>query len=367
MATQDFFELLKAYEERPNLMLYPALVPEPMNYMERVMADGRVTPLELITELFPGEQETPPSAVGAFRLSESGLLERSYQGSSGLSLSWEEPLVVVAHCFPYEDGEGVELSLSMRQRGAPYTEPWLRVRTVWPVDGVDTRALSVKQVYALYMRPADFQGLWRLLQTASRLHGDVRALPDVFDDEVEPQQLNVMSSEGEVMVCVACGATAVGLLGPEAYHCYVCGYEGGEGYARYQVNKRRAMYAELPYSQRRALALEDLQSAWHDVETALKFRWDNHDMAMSDNFNVLWEGVEPGRMGEESKQYLIQCFRSLEEVALKLPERAEAVAEIMAQRDRYLSVNETRCLELQGKLKLLIDSVPRLQPRSVED
>ncbi len=57
--------------------------------------------------------------------------------------------------------------------------------------------------------------------------------------------------------CVACDSTELDILGPQAYRCQMCDYEGGDGYADYQRSLEREQYRDLdvPELQRRAMSI----------------------------------------------------------------------------------------------------------------
>lgn len=61
--------------------------------------------------------------------------------------------------------------------------------------------------------------------------------------------------------CVACDGTDVTLLGPAAYRCNACGYEGGDGLAALHRAEREAAFARMPEAARRASARGDLEEA----------------------------------------------------------------------------------------------------------
>ena len=61
--------------------------------------------------------------------------------------------------------------------------------------------------------------------------------------------------------CVACDSTDVEELGPDAYRCRACGYEGGSGLARMIEQQRRAAFDRMGPEQRRKSARKDLDDA----------------------------------------------------------------------------------------------------------
>ncbi|MEL6178604.1 MAG: hypothetical protein AAFS10_06605 [Myxococcota bacterium] len=61
--------------------------------------------------------------------------------------------------------------------------------------------------------------------------------------------------------CVACEGTDVTLLGPAAYRCNTCGYEGGDGLATLQRQQRNASFAQMTEAERLSSARRDLHEA----------------------------------------------------------------------------------------------------------
>lgn len=61
--------------------------------------------------------------------------------------------------------------------------------------------------------------------------------------------------------CVACDSRDLTELGPSAYRCNLCGYEGGSGMAALQQGKREAVWETWTVTQRFDSARGDLQEA----------------------------------------------------------------------------------------------------------
>ena len=66
-------------------------------------------------------------------------------------------------------------------------------------------------------------------------------------------------SEGDQ--CVACEGRNVTLLGPAAYRCNDCGYEGGDGWAARAQAERAAAIRQMPVERRHASARQHLLEA----------------------------------------------------------------------------------------------------------
>jgi len=61
--------------------------------------------------------------------------------------------------------------------------------------------------------------------------------------------------------CVACDSADVTSLGPGAYRCNACGYEGGSGLAAMQEQNRLAQFDQMSPDERRESAQKDLLEA----------------------------------------------------------------------------------------------------------
>lgn len=61
--------------------------------------------------------------------------------------------------------------------------------------------------------------------------------------------------------CVSCGERSLTSLGPNAYRCNACGYEGGSGLKAIQEAAHHARIDALSPQERRASGLRDLQEA----------------------------------------------------------------------------------------------------------
>lgn len=70
-----------------------------------------------------------------------------------------------------------------------------------------------------------------------------------------------LNSDADDSTCVACDGTDVTELGPGAYRCNACGYEGGSGFADLQRSQDRAKVDALSPAQRKASARSDLENA----------------------------------------------------------------------------------------------------------
>lgn len=72
---------------------------------------------------------------------------------------------------------------------------------------------------------------------------------------------NAMREVSDGQQCVACDSPNTTLVGPAAYRCQDCGYEGGDGWAALARQKREAGFAQMSPEQRRESAKRDLIEA----------------------------------------------------------------------------------------------------------
>lgn len=85
--------------------------------------------------------------------------------------------------------------------------------------------------------------------------------------------------------CAACGSTMRHALGPGAYRCAGCGYEGGPGWAALRDRRQMLRHAELDAGARTQAIFDDLSFARRQLLTATD--------------RLEWIGVEWLEMGEE--------------------------------------------------------------------
>ncbi len=347
MDNLDFFEILDEFAAQPGLWLYPAIVPAPKGYVDRIMADGEVTVGEIFTEMIPPEQPEPPEPASALIITKEGMYEEIVMGSRRGGIRWDEPLIVQVCCWPYEDGSGTEVSFSLRQRGAPHTTPWLHMRTLYPSDAVRTAQLNTKQVYAPYLPPTQAQRLWTLLDTAASIHGHRPRQP--FTRHPEDAELEALVSQGPRAECVACGSTAVIFVAPQAYQCYNCGHEGGEGFDDYRERQERQQYAQMPLPVRRTLTLKDLRSAYDDITSASQ----ESDWRFPSD-----RDLNPKPVGFEASRTMLSRYKTFEAIGAamnKTPEYNQLLQPLLDFKPKCIGSN--RAKEMADMIKDVYDRI----------
>ncbi len=76
------------------------------------------------------------------------------------------------------------------------------------------------------------------------------------------RRLNAPDVDGE---CISCQSTALDVLGPDAYRCRDCGYEGGAGLAAIAERNAAAAFAGRDPAERQQVALQRLHDALHSL------------------------------------------------------------------------------------------------------
>lgn len=61
--------------------------------------------------------------------------------------------------------------------------------------------------------------------------------------------------------CIACDSTTISPLGPRAYLCESCGYEGGSGYKQYRAQAQKKRIERLSPRDQVSSAIKDLKEA----------------------------------------------------------------------------------------------------------
>ena len=245
--------------------------------------------------------------------------------------------------WPYDDEAHGELTLSLVQQGGREA---IRVRTVWLRDAV-TDAVQRQQSQAPFMDPESFASLWRTLSRYVAAHGlDV---PRGLSLEVEPSDLRKLSSLGEAPYCIACGSYRLTLMGPGAYRCMACGYEGGDGLAAQVEAERQVALASEPPEAREAAALRDLFEAERLLSTA----------------RSALAGLEGGGPLDIATEYLLSARRLLRDACYRAHWVEEELGAALDARDLAweASVEDdwraTRARQVQD-LELLGDALSRL-------
>ncbi|MBH25362.1 MAG: hypothetical protein CMH57_13105 [Myxococcales bacterium] len=136
------------------LPLVSSLDPAPLSVLERLMgASDGVVPMGAL-------------ALDGARLSERG----PGAGATVASVDLEEPFVASITVWPLALGQ-VEVAVSLRNRGAPATEPSITVKSRLAQEQVSGH-LPVQQEAGAWLKPADFERLWGHLCYHASLHGD---------------------------------------------------------------------------------------------------------------------------------------------------------------------------------------------------
>jgi len=103
--------------------------------------------------------------------------------------------------------------------------------------------------------------------------------------------------------CVSCGSTSVTMLGPNAYRCDQCGYEGGSGVAAKRAQDQLDWIAQMDPALRQESGVKDL----HEARTLL--------------LSTLGSGVTIGESGAAigtAQSNLAQAKQHLQQASLKL-------------------------------------------------
>lgn len=140
--------------------------------------------------------------------------------------------------------------------------------------------------------------------------------------------------------CLVCDSTDLHLLGPNAYRCLSCGYEGGPGYAAYLDNQRRARITALEPVERQAFARQRLDAArnlangadpdWARRNSAVSAANAAADLVLDAALSLAHQrGVD--RQAEEDQEIvelvgqLLEAQRELDDAYLALDQQSQIV------------------------------------------
>ncbi|MEL6178533.1 MAG: DUF3592 domain-containing protein, partial [Myxococcota bacterium] len=108
--------------------------------------------------------------LGGLHVSEgTRLVEHNALGQEVAGVELEDPFAVSVVVWPLAYGL-VEVSVSVRNRGAPATTRSVSLKTQLPQERVSGQ-ISVQQETGAWLAPADFDRLWSLLQVHASLQG----------------------------------------------------------------------------------------------------------------------------------------------------------------------------------------------------
>ena len=114
-----------------------------------------------------------------------------------------------------------------------------------------------------------------------------------------------MSEEIAGDVCIACNGRNLEELGPEAYRCNDCGYEGGPGQAQLMESERQRAFEEMSPLMRIQSAREDLRFAQSLLQASIGTLESSRQTAVRDLVGI---GALTGLGGEvDDRQNLLMA------------------------------------------------------------